>query len=178
MTPASPGTSKPRLGTTWDDFRRPRRPRRIRRAATLSLISRSKPGRRGRSNRVLGRLQTSQTSPSGPVDSPSEAAQLIAVQHTSSSGTFQRRPGTFYRRFKASQNVPDHQWSNIDIPDLIAAKKIRRGGDGFMAVAMSYCLESQPTVNGPEIVSQSADRPIAMGCVWLSVSRSPYLGES
>jgi hypothetical protein len=26
MTPATLGTSKPRLGTTWDDFRRPRRP--------------------------------------------------------------------------------------------------------------------------------------------------------
>ena len=50
-------TSKPRLGTTRDIFRRPRRPLASRlRCRDLSLIGVSKPGRAGRSNRVLGRF--------------------------------------------------------------------------------------------------------------------------
>ena len=66
MTPEVAGTSKPRLGTTWDDCRRPRRPRHTNGVATLSLIAPSKPVATGRSNRVLGRFQTSPTSQDVP----------------------------------------------------------------------------------------------------------------
>ncbi len=106
MTAAAVGTSKPRLGTSWDDFRRPRRPRRTTRAATLSLISRSKPGGTGRSNRVLGRFQTSQTSQRRPRPECSKLSTTSRSQHTSSAGTFHRRFRTIYRPFRNVRKRP------------------------------------------------------------------------
>jgi len=63
MEPGTAGTSQPRLGTTWDDLRRPSRPLGSVAAASLSVPSRrSKPVRVGRFNGVSGRFETSQTS--------------------------------------------------------------------------------------------------------------------
>ena len=67
MEPGTAGTPQPRLGTTWDDLRRPTRPLGSVAAASLSVPSRpSKPVTVGRFNGVSGRFETSQTSTKRP----------------------------------------------------------------------------------------------------------------
>ena len=90
MTPATEGTSKPRLGTTWDILRRPRRPEAFQ---PLYAESQSHWGQQTRGN---GTFQPrSRTFPNVPNVPKASAVQLgfeSYVKHAVSTPT---QPGRF-----------------------------------------------------------------------------------